>query len=134
MERKTRYKFPCKGQQAHILDQDGIHPHAVQGKKVRYGIRNLTVLDEGIDRHIDLHAAKMGIPDCFTDVIFPEIGCEMPCSEPGTPKIYCIRPSRNGRKKCLSRSCRCEEFGDLSLLDFWRWMTHIPKRSLPGAD
>jgi hypothetical protein len=97
------------GEEAHILYRDGVYPSLLEFMNQLLGSFQLVVIDNGIDRYIDLGSELVGIVTQLTDVV-DAIACRYSGTKLGSTNIYGISAMVNGCDTALKVLGRCQQF------------------------
>jgi hypothetical protein len=99
------------GQPRHgrVLDNQGVHPGILQSLQQTPGLRNLLLIDQGIERHINTNAETVRVLAEPADVLHRVAG-RLPGPEGRAGDIDGIGPAVDGGNADIGRTGRGEEF------------------------
>ena len=92
-----------------VLDDQGVHPGLLQFLQQTPGLRNLFLIDQGIERHIDTGTETMCVVAQPADVLH-RISGRLPGPEGRTGDIDGIGPAVDGGHADIGRTGGSEEF------------------------
>ena len=95
---------------AQVLHEDGVHLHLVEQPQHIHDARQLTVLDEGIDRHMHADMVQVGKVHGFAQLLLIEIAGASPGGESSIAQIDRISARRCGPVEGFPVTCRGQVF------------------------
>ena len=108
MQRQFRCHLPGNPDDAHILDDDAVHPDVAQKAQVFPHCRQFLVIHQGIYGDVDPHPMQVGKTDGPGHFLGAEVICISPSAEVAASQIHRVRAGEDSGLQGFPGAGRCQ--------------------------